>query len=267
MRVRDCRHGPMAYLATDLLVGRALDTYGEWGETELELLGAMLGPGDVAIDVGANVGTHAVFFAKQVGPGGTVFAFEPQRVMHQLLCTNATLNGVKWLRAMFGAVGAAKGSLQVPPIDYATPGNFGDLHLGAYAEGEPVPVFALDSLQLEDCALIKIDAGGMEFAVLDGARQLISATQPAIFVAHPASAAAPAVIERLLEHDYACFWHFSPAFRPDNFGGAKADVFEGLIDANVLAVPRAHAAALEALEPVRSPGDTAIAAVERLRAQ
>jgi FkbM family methyltransferase len=267
IRVRQCRHGAMAYPTTDAHVGRSLDTYGEWAESELQLLGALIKPGDVVVDVGANLGTHAVFFAQKVGPGGAVFAFEPQRLMHQLLNTNATLNGLTSLRAIHGAVGATPGALVVPDIDYSAPGNFGGLRLGDWKQGETVPVFTLDALGLRKCALLKIDVEGMEGAVLDGARAFIAGTKPVIFFEHNAIGGAPEVIERLLKHEYACFWHFSPFFRPDNFAGQAEDLFGGLLDANVIAVPRAVAGALRSLEPVTSATDTAAAALDRRRSR
>jgi FkbM family methyltransferase len=264
-RVRQCRGGPMAYPTTDAHVGRALDTYGEWAWDELALLGALLKAGDVAVDVGANLGTHAVAFAQKVGPTGAVFAFEPQRVMHQLLCTNATLNGLTWLNAVHGAVSDQSGGLVVPDIDYSQGGNFGGLALGAFTRGETVPVFALDGLGLPRCALLKIDVEGMEAQVLDGARALIAASTPVIYLEHNKPDGAPGVIERLLAAGYTCAWHFSPFFRPDNFAGVKEDVFGGLVDANVIAVPSALAQVLRSLEPVASPADTAAAAFARYR--
>jgi FkbM family methyltransferase len=253
----------MAYLTTDEHVGRSLDQCGEWARSELELLGALLKPGDTVVDVGANLGTHAVFFAQRVGPTGAVVAFEPQRVVHQLLATNATLNGVTWLRAMHAAVGDAPGSLVVPDIDYAAQGNFGGLRLGDWAQGEPVPVVTLDSLGLRACALVKIDVEGMEGAVLDGARALLSASRPMVYFEHNALNGAPEVLERLLRHEYACFWHFSSFFRADNFAGLATDPFHGLVDANVLAVPRALAPVLRSLEPVVAADDTATRALAR----
>ncbi|MDP1825637.1 MAG: FkbM family methyltransferase [Archangium sp.] len=262
-RVRATRHGPLAYPTTDAHVGRSLDVYGEWAEAELELLSALLDPGAVALDVGANLGTHAISFAQRVGPAGAVFAFEPQRVMHQYLCTNATLNGITWLHAVHGAVGAAAGGVIIPDIDYGAPGNFGGLSLGAWTEGETVPVFALDALGLPRCSLLKIDVEGMEAQVLDGARNLIASSRPFIYLEHNQPQGAPEVIERLLRSEYVCFWHFSPFFRANNFAGVKHDVFGGLVDANVLAVPAALASSFQSLQPVTSPTDTAPAALAR----
>ena len=48
---------------------------------EKQLLVRVLGElreGDVVFDVGANIGTHAIAFAKTVGDAGRVAAFEPE---------------------------------------------------------------------------------------------------------------------------------------------------------------------------------------------
>ena len=92
-----CRHGLFAYNVNDSFIGRSLDLYGEWCEAELAILGQILRPGDTALDVGANIGTHAVFFANAVGPKGGVHAVEPQRNAHQLLCANQVPHGLPTL--------------------------------------------------------------------------------------------------------------------------------------------------------------------------
>lgn len=264
VRVRECRHGVMAFPTTDTHVGRSLDLYGQWAEAELTLLAPFLPVGGVAVDVGANVGTHTVAFAQAVGPTGAVIAFEPQRFMHQLTCTNLTLNGLTCARVVHGAVGAEPGALVVPDIDYTAPGQFGGLALGQWQQGDQVSVFMLDGLGLPRCNLLKVDVEGMEGAVLDGARELIAKTKPAIYFEHNAPKGAPAVIERLLRHEYRCFWHFSPFFDADNFAGLKDDVFGGMVDANVLALPRAQANGLElVLDPLTGPEDTALDALKR----
>lgn len=104
-RARQCRHGAMAYHPRDSHAGRSLDLYGEWEESELSLLGNYLRTGQVAVDVGANAGTHSIFFAERIGSSGAVLAFEPQRVMHRLLCANFALNGHVNGHAVHAAVG------------------------------------------------------------------------------------------------------------------------------------------------------------------
>src|SRR5687768_6606900 len=82
-RLKDCRYGRMLYNVNDLYVGRSLDLYGEFSEGEVEVFRQLVRPGDLVMDVGANVGAHTVWFAKAVGPGGVVLAFEPQRLVFQ----------------------------------------------------------------------------------------------------------------------------------------------------------------------------------------
>ena len=80
-RLIRAKHGLFLYNKNDLFVGRSLETYGEWCERELDVLLPIIRPHDVIMDVGANIGPHAVPFARKVGPGGFVYAFEPQRTI------------------------------------------------------------------------------------------------------------------------------------------------------------------------------------------
>src|SRR5262245_3941932 len=93
-RVKDCRHGRLCYLLTDSYIGRSLDIYGEYSEGEIDLFRQLLRPGDVAVDVGANIGALTIGMARLVGPSGAVLAFEPQRVIFDILAQNIRLNGL-----------------------------------------------------------------------------------------------------------------------------------------------------------------------------
>jgi hypothetical protein len=83
--IRRCRHGTMMYLRQDIYVGRSFAEYGEYSEGEVDLFRQCLRPGDVALDIGANFGSHTIPLAQLVGPGGAVYAFEPQRILFQIL--------------------------------------------------------------------------------------------------------------------------------------------------------------------------------------
>ena len=263
VRLRACRHGVMAYLTSDAHVGRSLDTYGEWAEAEVELLSAFVKPGDVVVDVGANVGTHAVPLAAKVGPTGLLLAFEPQRVVHALLTSNLVTNGHLHARALNAAVGAEPGSLLVPPIDYAATANFGGVGLGASTNGEPVDVLPLDAVGLEKLSLLKIDVEGMEGQVLAGAMQTLKQCLPVIYLEHNAPNGAPEVLQRLLDLGYSLRWHFSPFFRATNFASSADNVFGPTVDANVLALPPSLAAVGAAFPAVQGADDTAANALRR----
>ena len=74
-RVVDARHGRFLVLETDTWVGRSLMVQGEWCEHELRLLAALVRPGDLVIDVGANIGSVAL---PLLALGRNVAAFEAQ---------------------------------------------------------------------------------------------------------------------------------------------------------------------------------------------
>jgi FkbM family methyltransferase len=239
-RLKTCRHGDMVFNVNDQHIGRSLDLYGEWAESELDLLGLFIKPGDVVIDVGANIGTHTVFFARRASTTGQVYAFEPQRIAFQNLCANLALNGLLNVRAFQAVVALESGStIDVPPISYVVPGNYGGVSFAtgaAAAGGEQVPVMSLDGLGIDRCKLLKVDVEGMELEVLEGGSMLITEARPIIYVENNDAAKSPDLISWLIAHDYHLFWHVSPFFNPKNFFANAVNVFGKLADLNMIGV-------------------------------
>src|SRR4051794_34289232 len=135
------RYGQMLFNRHDLYIGRSLELYGEWSEGEIELFQQVLRPGMVAVDAGANIGTHTLALAQSVAPNGVVYAFEPQRIVFQTLAANVALNSLTNVFCQQRALGEAPGIARVPPMDYATANNFGGVELsGTAADGEPVEI-------------------------------------------------------------------------------------------------------------------------------
>lgn len=163
--IRRCRHGTMMYLRKDAYIGRSLDQYGEYSEGEAILFRELLRPGDVALDIGANIGVFTVAMAQFVGPQGAVYAFEPQRIVFQMLCGNVALNELGNVKTLPNAVGATAGRTKVPTLNYGGVNNFGGLAVGGDA-GEDVAVIRVDDLELPAVRLMKIDVEGMEMDVL-----------------------------------------------------------------------------------------------------
>ena len=77
----------------DQTISRRIREDGIWEPYETSLLLSMLQPGDVFVDVGANIGYFSVLAAVVVGEGGAVFAFEPDPDNFRLLRDNVALNG------------------------------------------------------------------------------------------------------------------------------------------------------------------------------
>ena len=72
----------------------------DWVEPELRQLQRLLSPGDVFIDVGANVGLYALKAARLVGPTGRVLALEPGAEAFGHLTSNLALNDFAWAEPM-----------------------------------------------------------------------------------------------------------------------------------------------------------------------
>ncbi|HQT47452.1 MAG TPA: FkbM family methyltransferase [Acidocella sp.] len=253
--LKDCRHGRMLFLRRDMYVGRSLGLYGEFSHLETVLFEQIVAPGMVVVEVGANIGAHTVALAQRVGPGGVVLAFEPQRVIFQLLCANVALNGLFNVRTYPMAAGVSEGVLMVPSLDYAAENNFGGVSLVPGSTGEHVRVTALDSLDLPVAHVLKIDVEGMEADVLAGARGLIARCRPVLYLENDRREKSAALIELLEALGYACWWHTPPLFNPGNFTGRQENVFPGIVSVNLLCLPKERPAVMEGFRKVSGPQD------------
>jgi FkbM family methyltransferase len=237
----------MVYFPHDYYIGGALERYGEYSHLELELLLRYLKPGDVVVEAGANIGCHTLPIAQVVGASGRVLAFEPQRILNQMLCANLALNAVWNVFAERAAVGAVAGEIGVPPIDYSEPGNFGGVSLGVGAE--TVQVRTIDEFHLKRCDLIKIDVEGMELDVLKGAAGTIRRLRPTLYVENDRAEKSEALVRYLDELDYDLWWHLPPLFNPQNFKRDRDNVYSvnecPVVSLNMLCIHKRRAASVD----------------------
>ena len=134
---------------------------------ELDALRAVMGPGKIFIDIGANAGAYALVAAKAGGPSSRVIAVEPQREMRRRFMFNARQNGLHNVEA----TGVALADYEGEDVLRMVEGNRGGAALDAVGEdGEAVRVTQLATLLGElgiprlDAA--KIDVEGGEFPIL-----------------------------------------------------------------------------------------------------
>ena len=255
IRLKGCRHGPMIYIANDRYIGQSLDRYGEFSEGELKLFKQLLRPGHVVLDIGANIGTHTVFFAQTVGPAGAVYAFEPQRVPHQILSGNIAINALTNVHAWQSAVGRESGTVQVPVLNYDRAGNFGGLSLSGQVSGETVPKVTIDQLDFAACHMIKIDVEGMEAEAISGAEHTIRRLRPMLYVENDRAEKSAPLIAELFALDYRLYWHLPLLFNPNNYFKEPENLFPGIVSANMLGLHRSVTQNV-ALREIRTPDDT-----------
>jgi FkbM family methyltransferase len=157
-----------------------------------------LGLRGTAVDVGANVGNHALWL--DVVCGLDVVAFEPVTVAE--LQANIDANGLD-IRVEPVALGAEparasdrgirKGDPDGDPTDYE---DWGFNHKLDVGDG-PIEIRTLDSYELDDVALIKVDVEGMEPDVLRGGTETIRRCQPVIYAEALLSSPLALVLEPL----------------------------------------------------------------------
>ena len=142
-----------------------------------------LKPGDVFIDVGANMGYFSLLGSKLVGPAGQVLAFEPLLANFAWLAHNLQLNGADNVLAFSSALSNQSGiaRISVPPFF-----NNGISSLRDASNGHPTVSVQLqqfdeipDSVVVrEKIHLIKIDTEGHELNVLHGMQKTLQRAQP-----------------------------------------------------------------------------------------
>jgi len=253
MALRNCRYGTMLYPLNDTYIGRSLELYGEYSEAEIQVFKFLLRPGDVVLDAGANIGALTLPFARLVGEQGVVIAFEPQRPMYYLLCSNVALNTIENVAAIQVALGATTGTIRVPVLRPQAHLNFGGVSIGG-DYGEPVRLRTIDSLPIPRVRLIKIDVEGAELEVIQGASETIRRLRPFLFVENDRQEKSTALIEALFALGYRLWWHFAPLWNAQNFRGNPENVFENIGSWNMVGVPREVEFPVRGLEEVTDPG-------------
>jgi len=138
----------------------------------------ILEPSDVAYDIGAHIGIHTIFMAKQVKERGTIVAFEPEDKSYAVLKKNIMLNNLQNVIPLPLALGShfAEGSL------YWKNGIIGAYSLlGGDSSGvlkQKVKIAPgddiIESYKLPLPKLVKIDVEGYEYYVIKGLEKALT---------------------------------------------------------------------------------------------
>lgn len=147
----------------------------------MAVLDDLLRPGDVFVDVGANVGFHTVRGALSVGAEGRVVAVETNPENARLLALSIAENRFEHVDLWPFALGAGLGHAHFG-VHIGSNGGFAPDDAAAVASGRGtvVPVVPLDALGLGRLDVLKIDVEGAESMVVEGALATIERCRPAI---------------------------------------------------------------------------------------
>jgi FkbM family methyltransferase len=156
------------------------------------LLPRLIRRGHSALDVGANIGIHAIVMAT-ASIDGQVLAIEPVRANVERLRANIRLNGLKNITVIEAAASERSGSIEIhvpasgsaiQPYASVVP-NVEFLIRSRPIEVRTSPVDELVAKhRIRDLDLIKIDVEGFEGAVLRGAWSTLRDQHPVLIVEH-----------------------------------------------------------------------------------
>jgi FkbM family methyltransferase len=190
------KYGRIAAIVGDE-IGDQIRAKGRYEDTELSVIETLILPlipsTTDCVDVGANIGTHSLFFSKYFD---RVVAFEPNPVARALFEINMRLNGIR--NVELRSVGLSDteeterisvcldnlGASRLHPLAMAT----ADFRDRVVEEVEVSLTPGNDALnQDRPIGLIKIDVEGMESKVLLGLDKIIKSHRPIIIVEQLAS--------------------------------------------------------------------------------
>jgi FkbM family methyltransferase len=182
---RNIQGNKMNLSLLDKGISRGLIAHGYWEPLATKILNDTVRPGDVVVDIGANMGYFALQEARLVGPAGKVFAIEPVSTNIELLRKNIEQNNFTNIEVHQYAVGDKVDDTSSIFLSHKL--NCGSMicrqNLNVI-DGEvkklPVKQITLDSF-LQDRltpVFIRMDTEGYEYEILMGMQNLLAGKTP-----------------------------------------------------------------------------------------
>lgn len=145
--------------------------------TDAQLFTALVDPGDVVVDAGANFGYYTVLTGAATGPAGAVHAFEPDPEAFKLLMENVALNALANVTLHDVCLGADDAEVDFHLMEESAFSGLSPTGRARSRGTMRTTMRRLDSVLAEQGAptvtRMKIDVEGHEYAVLAGARETI----------------------------------------------------------------------------------------------
>lgn len=187
---------------------------------ERKFLNKFLRPGDVFVDVGANIGLFTLIAAERVGPEGKVVAFEPTAKTFGRLVDNVRLNRLSNVECLKLALSDSQGQLQLSAssIGYDAWNSLSTDVLDKVGKTELVQVIDWDqfarsrNLSGGSVTMMKIDVEGWESRVLEGGNEFFASSDAPVLqveftddAAESAGSSCQALYDRLQSFGYEMF--------------------------------------------------------------
>lgn len=155
-------------------------------KAELKAVSYLLKPGDVFLDLGANLGLYSLHASRIVGSSGKVISFEPFSINFNALQEHVTTNKLSNVQLEKLAVGEEPGTITL--YHNENEDNLG-MVTANYIENatrEEVKIVSIDAYlkakPIQKVDFIKIDIEGFEYPTLLGMKSTLTAYMPSILV-------------------------------------------------------------------------------------
>ena len=141
-----------------------------------------INPNKNIIDLGANIGTHSIIYSNYTN--GTVYSFEPQKVVFDILNKNVELNKCKnIITHNFGGSNINKKFYM--NACYKNKDNQGAFKIDETLDntnGLEIECRIIDELNIENVCYIKIDVEGHEYEALLGLKKILLRDHPSLMI-------------------------------------------------------------------------------------
>jgi FkbM family methyltransferase len=223
------RYGEIFFFRNDDPIGSCVHHFGEWAQQEMDLFDTILTETSNVLDVGANIGTHSLYFSKKCRRGA-IIAIEPQLYIYEILCMNMVFNGCFNVLPVNAACGSKRDQMRMVNIDpfHGEKVNYGMFKVNSDTEaGIKTNMIPLDEYSyLDRFHMIKMDVEGYESTVLEGAKKLLKQHKPILYIEFNNKEGDDALLEQLNKLDYIPYWHGYTKFNPNNFNKQTKNVWE-----------------------------------------
>jgi len=167
-------------------------------------------PGDVCVDVGANIGYTTSVLASRAGPEGRVISYEPAPDMFALLTRNIR----SWSGAPLAEIEARQMALSnvesqlvlmTPSAHHGDPSSRTLEKVDDRLAAITVQSSTLDDMRLDTIDVLKIDVEGHELSVIQGCERLLAGRQIRDLIFEEYRQPPTAVTLRMAEAGYTVF--------------------------------------------------------------
>ncbi|MCS7074324.1 MAG: FkbM family methyltransferase [Bacteroidia bacterium] len=158
-----------------------------WGfpEPGYALILDTLRSAQVILDIGANIGSSALFFASQ-NPTAQILAFEPHPDTFQRAIENIRLNAYQNIELFNVGLGHTVGTLKLYEVNERNPGMNRILPGEFSFPYREIQIEVLDQVlkqkNINRIDFLKLDVEGFEYAVLRGAAEILSQSKPVLYI-------------------------------------------------------------------------------------